>query len=124
VSAALLHDRLSVTATFYALAMAVWAVVMAARGRGIDGGYLGAIVIGEVVLVVQAALGVWLMVVGGDSPARGIHLLYGTLAVLIWPFLMTYTRGGTSSREAVIFAAGSFFLWGLLLRAATTAVVA
>jgi hypothetical protein len=124
VSIELLHDRLSVTAAFYALAIAVWATVLAARGRGIEGGFLGAIVIGEVLLIVEALLGVWLALVAGASPARGIHFLYGILAVLIWPFLLTYTRGRTGQREAVIFAAGSFFLWGLLLRAATTARIA
>jgi heme A synthase len=122
VSTALLHDRLATTAAFYAFALAVWAGFLAFRNRGLDGNYLGAVVIGEGLLVCEAALGAWLLFGMGLSPDRAIHFLYGTLALLIWPFLFTYTRSATGSRDAVLFSAGSLFLWGLLLRAATTAV--
>ncbi len=123
MSVALLHDRLADTAAFYALALAVWAGFLAVRGRGVDGNYLGAVVIGEGLLLVEGVLGAWLLFALGQSPARGLHFLYGTLALFIWPFLFTYTRSTSGSRESVLFAAGSLFLWGLLLRAATTAVV-
>lgn len=122
MSTALLHERLATTAAFYALALALWAGYLAVRGRAIDGNYLGAVVIGEGLLIAEGALGAWLLFALGQSPDRGIHFLYGTLALIIWPFLFTYTRSSNGSREAVLFSAGSFFLFGLLLRAASTAI--
>ena len=123
MSAALLHDRLATTAAFYAFALAVWAGFLAIRGRGVDGNYLGAVVIGEGLLIFEGALGAWLLFALGQSPARGLHFLYGTLSLFIWPFLFTYTRSTSGSREAILFSAGSLFLFGLLWRAGTTAVV-
>jgi hypothetical protein len=122
VTLAGLHERLAVTATLFTFVMAIWALATGLRGRGIDGNYLGALVVGELLLVAEAALGVVLLVGRGVSPARGVHLLYGLLAVLIWPFLFSYTRGerGGDRREAFLYAAGSLFLWGLVLRASTT----
>jgi hypothetical protein len=118
----LFHGRLATTAAFYTLIMGGWAGVTALRGRGLDGSYLGAAVIGELLLVLQALLGVFLAL-GGRTAALerpSMHILYGVMAVLIWPFLFTFTRGQSGRREAVLFAAGSLFLWGLVLRAAAT----
>jgi hypothetical protein len=117
-----LHDRLASTATFYTLVMAGWAGLLVLRGRGLDGGYLGAIVIGELLLVLEALFGLFLLL-GGAGPERPwLHGLYGLLACLIWPFLFTYSRRQAGRREAVLFFAGSLFLWGLVVRASETGV--
>jgi hypothetical protein len=118
----LLHDRLALTATFYTLVMAAWAGWLALRGRGLEGGYLGAIVIGELLLVAQILLGLFLFLRGAGAllDRAWLHALYGLLAGLIWPFLFTYTRRSPGRRESLLFAAGSLFLWGLVLRSAET----
>lgn len=123
-----IHARLSITAAIFTFVMGAWAVGLFLRNRGVDGNYLGAIVIGELVLAAEALLGVILLFQrGGLLEMRWVHVLYGTLAVLIWPFIFTYTRE-TEARavpprlEAVLFGAGSFFLWGLVMRAISTAV--
>jgi heme A synthase len=117
----LLHDRLSVTSAFFVFVMAMWAVWLAARGRGVEGDYLGAVVIGEALLAAQALLGIWLWLVAGMRPERGlVHVLYGALVVLIWPFIFTFTRDASGRSEAVRYAVGSLFLWGLVMRAIDT----
>jgi hypothetical protein len=120
VSLVVVHERLSVTCAFFAFAMGVWGVALAARGRGPDGNYLGAAVIGELLLLAQSGLGAWLLFGEGLSPGRSLHLLYGVTVLVVWPFLMSYTRRESGPREALLFGAGSFFLFGLVLRAATT----
>lgn len=120
MSAALLHDRLATTALFYAVAVGVWGMLLAARGRGPDGNFLGSVVVGQVLVLVQASLGLWLMVATGARPGRTLHLLYGTIGILIWPLVFTYARGENSRRESALFGAGSLFLAGLLLRAIST----
>lgn len=118
----LLHARLATTAAFYTLVMAGWALLLVARGRGLDGSFLGAIVVGELLLVLQALLGVslWLRGQGAAVDRIWLHGLYGALVALIWPFLFTYTRGAPGRRESMLFFAGSLFLWGLVLRAMET----
>jgi hypothetical protein len=118
----MLHDRLATTATFYTLVMAGWACLQVARGRGLDGNYFGAIVIGELLLVLQGLLGVFLLLGGQASGLERpwLHGLYGLLVLLIWPFLFTYTRNQPGRRESILFAAGSLFLWGLVVRASET----
>lgn len=115
-----IHGRLSVTAALFTLVLAVWAVAYLLRGRGPGSNYFGAVMVGEVVLMTQAGLGVVLLLKQGMDQARPVHLLYGSLAVLIWPFLLTYTREADERRTALLFAAGSWFLWGLVTRAAQT----
>jgi hypothetical protein len=115
------HDRLADTAALFTLAIAVWAFVLAIRGRGLDGNFLGAVLVGEGLLVVEAGLGAARLLIAGAEPGRWVHVLYGLVAVLIWPFLLSYTRGGAQPRDAALFGAASLFLWGIVIRAATTA---
>lgn len=128
MSLADIHGRLSVTAAIFTFVMGAWGIVLFARNRGVDGNYLGAIVVGELLLVAQAALGaILLFQTGGLVSLRWVHILYGVLAALIWPFIFTYTRE-TPQRavpprlESILFGAGSLFLWGLVMRAIATAV--
>lgn len=126
MSLVMIHARLSITAAIFAFVMGLWALVLFARSRGPGGNYMGAIVIGEILLAVQSAIGLILLLQMGMQTLRWVHILYGALAVLIWPFIYTYTREtpnrqSTARLESILFAAGSFFLWGLVMRAITTA---
>ena len=116
----LLHDRLADSAAFFTFAMAVWAFWRFLRRQGLSCGYLGAVVVGEALLAVEALLGVFRWLVAGVDPARWVHLLYGLLAALIWPFIYTYTREARGRVESLMFAAASLFLWGIVMRAIGT----
>ena len=116
-----LHATLARTALFYVGAIGLWATWLAARNRGLSGAFLGAVVIGEGLLVVEGLLGAWRLVVGGFALERGVHLLYGLLAMLMWPFALTYGRSTEDRRASIAFAAATFFLWLLVRRAVETA---
>ncbi len=117
-----LHERLALSARFFVAAMGLWAVWLTVRRQGLSGGFLGALAIGEALLVAEAALGTVLWLALGGDIGGGLHVLYGLLVVLMWPFLYTFTRGGGGGRrESIIFAAGSFFLFLMLQRAVETA---
>lgn len=126
----LLHDRLARSAAFFTFAMGVWGVARFLRGKPLDGSYLGAIAIGEGLIVIEALLGLFRFINTGVAPGRWVHILYGTLATLVWPFLYTYIKQADAMEnaeeldprvESLLFAAGSFFLWGLVMRAISTA---
>jgi hypothetical protein len=90
------------------------------RGHGVDGGMIGAIIIGELMMIVQATLGITLLITLGQLQAGGIHFLYGSLSIIFLPGLWLYTRGATDRRASLIWGLAGFFMMGLALRAIGT----
>ena len=117
----LLHQRLAYTSAFFTFALGLWSLWLFIRGRGLSSNFMGALVIGETVLVLEALLGAWRYFAAAQEPGRWVHLLYGVLAALLWPFLYSYSREAKGRVESAMMSAGSFFLWGIVMRAITTA---
>ena len=87
---------------------------------GVSGSYFGALIIGEILIVAQALIGVVLMLTG-QFPVDGLHLLYGIVIPLAWAAVYVYTRGAQNHREMIIYAVMSFFVMGLGIRGFMTA---
>jgi len=115
-----IHARLGNTALYYLIAMALWGLWRVLRRRGIDSNYWGALVIAEILILLQGGLGatMWL---SGLRPGRTIHLLYGVVGALIIPGVYAYTKGESDRRVMLIYAFALLFGVGILLRAMTTA---
>lgn len=110
-----LHYGLANTATLYTLALAIWAFVRFARNLGVDGSYLGALVIGEGLLVVQALAGV--AIFGSSGLQRpGLHVLYGIVALISFPAFYAAIRGRDSRSEMLLWGFLAFFVFGLTIR--------
>ncbi len=116
----LLHDRVANAAWLFMAIVGLWCLLNYVRGRGVDGSILGAIIVGELVMVVQVLLGLTLLL-SGLSPARMIHFLYGSLTVLVFPALWFYTGGDTSRRAALLWGLAALAMMGLAFRAIGTA---
>ena len=116
-----LHDRVGNAAPLFMALVGLLSLINYLRGAGLDGSVIGAVIVGEIMMLVQATLGLILLFGGGLSPARGIHFLYGSLTVLFFPALWAYTRGATDRRAALLWAFGGLFMMGLTLRAIGTA---
>ncbi len=115
-----LHDRVGNAAPLFMALLGVLSLINYIRGYGVDGGMLGAIIIGEIMMLVQATLGIILLIILGQLQAQGIHFLYGSLSVLFLPGLWVYTRGTTDRRSSLIWGLAGFFMMGLTLRAIGT----
>ena len=115
-----IHGRLATTALIYFGIMALWGLWRAFRRQGLDSSYWGALVIAEILIIVQGALGAYLLI-AGEQPGRGVHILYGVVAVLIIPGLYAYTRGENDRRVMMIYAVTLLIAVGIILRAMTTA---
>jgi predicted membrane protein len=113
----LLHARLADTAMYFALALAIWGFFRFFRGQGVDGSYLGAVVIGEVLMVVQGLLGGILLAVGFRPMNTSIHVLYGVLAVISFPAFYAFVQGRDSRREMLMWALLALFVFGITIRA-------
>lgn len=114
-----LHCRVGLAIVFFAFALGVWGGLAFLRGSGVSGSYLGAVVIGELLVVSQAIIGL-LLVLSGRSPMDGLHFLYGIVVMLAWVAVYVYTRGQLGRREMAIYAVVSFFLMGLAIRGIMT----
>ena len=116
-----IHGLLANTVLLFMLLAGLWGLLMAARRRGVDGGYWGILVIGELLVLAQGILGL-LLLVGGEQPGRGIHVLYGTVAALTLPAAYGLTRSRDDRRAALIYGLLCLFLAAIAWRAATTGV--
>jgi hypothetical protein len=115
-----LHQGLSRAVIIYGLLLALWGLWRYVRGLGVDGSYLGSIVIGELLIVTQGLVGAAMMW-QGLAPGRTIHLLYGMLAIISFPATFAFTHGETSRREMLIWGLISLFVFGLGIRATLVA---
>lgn len=121
-----IHANLANTVVLFTAGLAVYAIFLRFRDRPIDGGWLGAAVIGEVLIAVEFALGVWLYLqIGGGSLARPwLHILYALVAVLALPAGYAYfSQLEDEGVKSVAMAAICIFLWGIALRTSTVALV-
>lgn len=114
------HATLSNTIWLFFLALSLWGLFNAFRKRGVDGSYLGAMVIGEVLYAVQGVLGVILWV-GGFLPGLGrptMHILYGSFALVFMPFVyFVWLKGDDSVQAQWVLGFTTLFLFGVALRA-------
>jgi hypothetical protein len=114
-----LHCRVGLAVIFFAFALGVWGVLAFLRGMGVTGSYFGALLIGEILMIAQAVIGVALIVTG-RFPMDGLHLLYGVVIPLSWAAVYVYTRGAQTKREMIIYAVMSFIVMGLGIRGIMT----
>jgi hypothetical protein len=120
-----LHLRLSNTVWLFFLLLGLWGLFRAFRGQGVDGNYLGAMVIGQALYIIQGILGAILwgggLLSGLQRPS--IHILYGVFALVFLPFIyFVWLRGDDSNRAQWSLAFAILFLFGIALRAISTGV--
>ena len=115
-----IHAGLANTASLFIAILSIWALFLAIRNRALDGGWLGAAVIGELLLVAQFALGwvLWFQGYGAVLPRAWIHILYGAVAVITLPAAYAYFSTIKENRvQTLAMFAVCAFLWGIVARA-------
>jgi hypothetical protein len=114
----ILHARLANTAWLFLLFLGLWSLWRAIRGQGLNGNFLGALFISQVVIFVEAGLGglLYLAGRGGNINDPAIHILYGAFSLVFLPFVFLYwLRGDDSNRAqwvltfAILFQFGTIF---------------
>ena len=110
------YPRLLNTATLFTLALSVWGFVRFFRGQGVDGSYLGALVIAEVLIIIQTILGVLYFMNGAPLDNPAMYALYELCLLVCIPAFYAYVQGQDSRREMLLWALVTFFVFGLTLR--------
>lgn len=114
-----LHARLATAALIYLAALGAWGILLGLRGEGPSPSYRGGLVIVEVAILVQGALG--LVAWPSRGPAQWIHVLYGLALALAIPLAATMVRQGSPRRTSLTLGGASLFAAGLAIRGLTTA---
>lgn len=118
----LIHGRLANTVLLYVLVLGIWGFWRYFRKQGVDSSFWGALVISEVLVLLQGGLGVYLWI-NGLRPGRGwIHILYGVVSALTLPAIFAFTRGDNDRRVMMIYGVALLFLVGITIRAAGTGI--
>jgi len=113
-----LHQNVARALVLYFAAVGVWGLFLAIRKLPLTSSYRGALVIGVVLGVAQAALGL-VLVFGGLRPGDNLHFLYGASVILTLPLVMSYIVDKKISRP-LAFGLACLFMAGLAIRAITT----
>ncbi len=114
-----LHCRIALSTLFFTFAVGLWGVVGWALVRGVGGNYMGALIIGELLVLFQGLVGI-ILVLTGQWPNDTLHFLYGVVIALVWPGIYVYTHGDTSRRALGIYGLMSIVMLFLALRAIYT----
>ena len=117
---AFLHERLTITVLLFMSALGLWGIWSYLRGEGVTGSYWGALVIGEILLVLQGIIGAALFA-GGARPSRtAIHILYGVFLAVALPGAFSFNRDRSNLLEPLIYGLVALFLAGVSIRARLT----
>lgn len=111
-----LHERLQTTVVLFMFAMGIWGVFNYIRKRPVSSDYAGALIIGEILIVVEALLGLVIFLYGLRPVRTYMHILYGVTAVIALPGAFAYTRGRDDRWEGLVYACVCLFLAGLSIR--------
>ncbi len=119
-----IHAGLANTSTLFVAALGIWAILLRVRTQPLSGGWFGALVIAEIVLIAQVAAGTILYLQGLNMilPRPFIHVLYGIVAVITLPAAYGYFGNlEDEGVKSVAMGVTCLFLWGILLRATSVA---
>lgn len=121
-----IHNRLANTSTLFVAILGVWALFFRIRNQPLNSNWYGAAVIGELLLVAQALLGVYLYYGQGLDVALSrpfMHILYGIVSIITLPAAYSYFAHLEDEKvKALALALVCFFLWGIILRAGHVAL--
>lgn len=114
-----IHRGFASAVIIYSIFMAIWGLILYFRGAGPSGGYLGALIINEGLVIAQGLVGV-LLVLQGHRPHQGLHFLYGIVALLTLPTAYFLSSNDTERRASLIFGLAALFLVAIAIRGITT----
>jgi heme A synthase len=113
-----LHTLIARALVLYYAAVGVWGVFLGVRKAPLSSGFRGALIIGVALGIVQALVGV-VLVVTGLRPIDNLHFLYGASVILTVPLVASYIVDKKFSRP-LAYGLASLFMAGLAIRAITT----
>ena len=103
----------------FLLVAGAWGLLEYSRGGSLGGNIAGALIIGQVLVVIQGLLGM-VVFLFGNRPESMVHLLYGFTAVLAMPFVWSYMRERAPRQALLMYSLVALFIVGLAVRGMMT----
>ena len=116
---AYIHARLATSAILFLAFMALWAFRQVYFKQGLTGSYWGALVIAEILVLFESALGL-ILYYGGDRSLYWAHWLYGAVLLLTLPGIYIYTKGKAEHPEVILYGVGFLIMVVFVLRLIVT----
>jgi heme A synthase len=113
-----LHQLIARALVLYFALVGVWGVFLGIRKAEFNSAIRGALIIGVALGVVQAIVGL-VLVLSGQRPADNLHYLYGASVIVTLPLVASYIVDKKISRP-LAYGLASLFMAGLAIRAITT----
>ncbi len=118
------HAGLARTGTLFFIALGAWAILQRVRSQPLDGGWYGAAVIAELLMVAQFTIGFYLYFqgLGSELPRPFVHILYASVSVVTLPTAYAYlSRMEDENIKSILLAIVCFFLMEVVIRASMVA---
>jgi hypothetical protein len=115
-----IHAGLANATLAFVAVMAAWGLFRFFRRRGLGGSYWGAVVVAEILILAQGAIGIYLWLTGARPVRGGIHWLYGVVLALAIPLVYIYTKGREDRPEMLMYGVAFLIMIGLVLRSIVT----
>lgn len=110
---------MATTVMLFMFAVGLWGLFSFARGQVLSGSIQGALAIGQVLVMAQAAFGV-VLYAKGFRAITSVHYLYGITAVIIGPFVWSYVKDRHPRQGLMFYSLIALFIAGLAIRGMTT----
>ena len=115
-----IHGLLSNSILLYIIILTLWGLWLLLRKEGVVGSYWGSLVIAEILILIQGALGIFMWLISLRPERGGMHVLYGVVGALGIPAVYVFTKGQGGRREMILYTLVMIFNTGILLRAIST----
>lgn len=112
-----IHARIGNASLLFMLIAGVWGLLRWRQKKSIDSNYFGILVVGELLLIAQAAIGIYMWLALGrasELERSGMHFLYGFLTVLTLPAAYSFRRAkwkASANRRSTLLSVFSWQRW-------------
>lgn len=110
---------MAITMLLFMGAVGLWGMWSFLRGGVMEGSLSGALIIGQVLIGIQGALGMVLFT-NHERPADSVHILYGIAAFVTMPFVWSYVRERHPRQGLFFYSLAALFIMGLAIRGIAT----
>ncbi len=114
-----LHRVFFTAVVVYFAVMLLLFAVSWLRGQGPSGSALGALIIGEALLLLQSIVGLVLIAIG-KRPDSALHWLYGAVLVLSVPVAYVFSAQREDRQVSLFYGLACLLIVALAVRAAMT----
>ena len=122
MSIAFIHDRLAMATLLFGAICVAWGLLNYLRKQPVTSGYWGALVILQILAVVQTVVGLLVFAGGGSGGLLRpiVHGLYGATLLLSLPAAYVYSGGKDRRQENLIYAVVCLWLVFIVERSIST----